>query len=229
VNSRALLGFDKRDSSFECLNDATAFDSRLQWDIVRGKATLVSLFCFTKRDTYRPEMLVSWMAHRRRKYLEKGAFSFAILYIMTSWASLRLFYTTHIIIIWLSQAKTWISNVICRGLLYDQWIELRGGCPFCCYWWNYWLSLFKLSFHKSTWTLQNIMLNGIICFINILDFQLLVQSVSITTKVVSSNPGYVEVYSIQHCVIKFVSALREVCGSLRVLRFPPPVKLTASI
>jgi len=29
------------------------------------------------------------------------------------------------------------------------------------------------------------MLNGIICFINILDFQLLVQSVSITTKVVS--------------------------------------------
>ena len=190
---------------------------------------LLSLFCFTKRDTNRPEMLVSWMAHRRRKYLVKGAFSFAILCIMTSWASLRLFYTTHIIIIWLSQVKTWISNVICRGLFYDQWIELRGGCPFCCYWWNYWLSLFKLSFHKSTWTLQNIMLNGIICIINILDFQLLVQSVSITTKVVSSNPGYVEVYSIQHCVIKFVSALRHVCGSLRVLRFPPPVKLTASI
>ena len=73
------------------------------------------------------------------------------------------------------------------------------------------------------------MLNGIICIINILDFQLLVQSVSITTKVVSSNPGYVEVYLIQHCVIKFVSALQQVCGSLRVLRFPPPVKLTASI
>jgi hypothetical protein len=63
--------------------------------------------------------------------------------------------------------------------------------------------LYKLSFHKSTWTLQKIMLNGIICIINILDVQLLVQSVSITTKVVSSNPGYVEVYSIQHCVIKF--------------------------
>jgi hypothetical protein len=40
------------------------------------------------------------------------------------------------------------------------------------------------------------MLNGIICFINILDFQLLVQSVYITTKVVSSNPDHVEVYSI---------------------------------
>jgi hypothetical protein len=182
---------------------------------------LLSLFCFTKRDTDRPEMLVSWMAHRRRKYLVKGAFSFAILYIMTSWASLRQFYTTYIIIIWLSQVKTWISNVICRGLFYDQWIELRGGCPFCCYWWNYWLSLFKLSFHKSTWTLQKIMLNGIICFINILDFQLLVQSVYITTNV--------EVYSIQHCVIKFVSDVRQVCCFLRVLRIPPPVKLTVRI
>jgi hypothetical protein len=73
------------------------------------------------------------------------------------------------------------------------------------------------------------MLNGIICFINILDFQLFVQSVSITTKVVSSNPEHVEVYLIQHCVIKFVSDLRQVCGFLRVLRFPPPVQLTVTI
>jgi hypothetical protein len=51
---------------------------------------------------------------------------------------------------------------------------------------------------------QKVMLNGIICFINILDFQLLVQSVYITTKVVSSNPDHIEVYLIQHCVIKFV-------------------------
>jgi hypothetical protein len=35
-----------------------------------------------------------------------------------------------------------------------------------------------------------------------------VQSVPITTKVVSSNPVYGEVYSIQHYVIKFVSDLR---------------------
>jgi hypothetical protein len=33
-----------------------------------------------------------------------------------------------------------------------QWIEVRGGCSCWWYWWNYWLSLFKLSFHKSTWT-----------------------------------------------------------------------------
>jgi hypothetical protein len=38
----------------------------------------------------------------------------------------------------------------------------------------------------------------------------------ITTKVVSSNPVYGEVYSIQHYVIKFVSDLRQVSGFLQV-------------
>jgi hypothetical protein len=38
-----------------------------------------------------------------------------------------------------------------------------------------------------------------------------------------------EVYSIQHYVIKFVSDLRQVGGFLRVLLFPPPIKLTATI
>jgi hypothetical protein len=40
-----------------------------------------------------------------------------------------------------------------------------------------------------------------------LDLQLPMQSVLITTKVVSSNLIHGEVYSIQHCVIKFVSDL----------------------
>jgi len=62
-----------------------------------------------------------------------------------------------------------------------------------------------------------------------LDLQLSVQSVPITTKVVSTNPVYDEVYSIQHYVIKFVSGLRQVGGFLGVLRFPPPIKLTATI
>jgi len=44
-----------------------------------------------------------------------------------------------------------------------------------------------------------------------------VQSVHITTKVVSWNPIHGEVYSIQHYVIKFVSDLRQVGGFLRVL------------
>jgi hypothetical protein len=55
------------------------------------------------------------------------------------------------------------------------------------------------------------------------------QSVPITTKVVGSNPAHVEVYSIQHYVIKFVSDLRQAGGFLRVLRFPPPKKPTATI
>jgi hypothetical protein len=38
-----------------------------------------------------------------------------------------------------------------------------------------------------------------------------------------------EVYSIQHYVIKFVSDLRRVSCFLRVLQFPPPIKLTATI
>jgi len=38
-----------------------------------------------------------------------------------------------------------------------------------------------------------------------------------------------EVYSIQHYVIKFVSDLRQDSGFLRVLQFPPPIKLTTKI
>ena len=38
-----------------------------------------------------------------------------------------------------------------------------------------------------------------------------------------------EVYSIQHYVMKFVRDLRQVDGFLRVLRFPSPIKLTATI
>ena len=34
---------------------------------------------------------------------------------------------------------------------------------------------------------------------------------------------------VQHYVIKFVSDLRQVGGFLRVLRFPPTIKLTATI
>ena len=62
-----------------------------------------------------------------------------------------------------------------------------------------------------------------------LDLQLPVQSVPIITKVVSLNPVHGEVFSIQHYVIKFVSDLRQVDGFPQVLRFLPPIKLTATI
>ena len=52
------------------------------------------------------------------------------------------------------------------------------------------------------------------------------QSVPINTKVVSSNPAHGEVYSIQYYLIKFVTDLRQAGG---FLRFPPPIKLTATI
>jgi hypothetical protein len=45
-----------------------------------------------------------------------------------------------------------------------------------------------------------------------LELQLPMQSVPITTNVVSLNPAHGEVYSIQHYVIKFVSDLRQDCG-----------------
>ena len=61
-----------------------------------------------------------------------------------------------------------------------------------------------------------------------LDLQLPAQS-AITTEVVSSNPTQGVVYSLQLYVIKFVSDLRQVGGFLRVLRFPPPTKLTVTI
>ena len=38
-----------------------------------------------------------------------------------------------------------------------------------------------------------------------------------------------EVYSIQHYVIKFVRDLQQVSDVLRILKFSPPIKLTATI
>ena len=43
------------------------------------------------------------------------------------------------------------------------------------------------------------------------------------------EPRSGEVYSIQHYVIKFVLDLWQVGGFLRVLLFPPPIKLISTI
>ena len=60
----------------------------------------------------------------------------------------------------------------------------------------------------------------VVVIVWLLDLQLPMQSMPITTKVVNSNPIHGKVYSIQHYVIKFVSNLRKVGGLHRVLRFP---------
>ena len=54
----------------------------------------------------------------------------------------------------------------------------------------------------------------------------LMQSVLITTKVVSLNPAHGEAYSKQLYVIKFVSDLLQISGFIWVLRSPPPIILT---
>ena len=64
---------------------------------------------------------------------------------------------------------------------------------------------------------------------SLIHFKLPLQSVTITTNVVSSNSVHGEVITIQHYVITLVSDLRQVGGFLRVLRFPPPIKLTTEI
>ena len=62
-----------------------------------------------------------------------------------------------------------------------------------------------------------------------LDLHLPMQSVPITTKVVSLIPTHGEVYLIQHYVIKLVSDLWQASGFLWVLWFSPLIKLTATI
>ena len=50
----------------------------------------------------------------------------------------------------------------------------------------------------------------VVVIVSLLDLQLPVQSVPITTKVVSSNRAHGDVYSIKHYLIKFVSDLSVV-------------------
>ena len=61
-----------------------------------------------------------------------------------------------------------------------------------------------------------------------LDLQLPMQSVPITTKVVILNPARGEVYTMQLYVINFVSDLRQVRVFFWVIHFPPPIELTAT-
>jgi hypothetical protein len=53
------------------------------------------------------------------------------------------------------------------------------------------------------------------------DRMVVTQLVTITTNIVSLNPAHVEVYLIQHYVIKYVCELWQVGGFLWELQFPP--------
>ena len=63
----------------------------------------------------------------------------------------------------------------------------------------------------------------------LVDLQLPMQSVPITTKVVNYNPVHDEVHSIQHQVIKFVSDVPQVGGFHWILRCHPSTNNIAKI
>ena len=60
-----------------------------------------------------------------------------------------------------------------------------------------------------------------VVIVRYLELQLPMQSVAITTKVVSSNLDHGELHSIQYYAIKFVSDLRQVSDT----PVSPPIKL----
>lgn len=51
--------------------------------------------------------------------------------------------------------RTWISNVICRGLLYVQSVVVIVRS--LCFWWKCWPSQFKLSFHNYTTSTKHVL------------------------------------------------------------------------
>ena len=100
--------------------------------------------------------------------------------------------------------------------------DLHGQWHFDFNWLNIVIKIFLVT---AEW------IKGIVVVVIVwlLDLQLPMQSVLITTNVVNSHPAHVEVYSIQHYVTKFVSDLRQIGGFLWVLQFPPSIKRTATI
>jgi hypothetical protein len=85
--------------------------------------------------------------------------------------------------------------------------------------------IFNTSFYIYQTTKTPLCLNDTIVVVLVwyLDLQLSMQSVPITTNIVSSNPAQA-MY-----VIQFVSHLRQVGGFLLVLRFPPSIKMLLKV
>ena len=100
----------------------------------------------------------------------------------------------------------------------SEYVQIRSGVYYFIQIVNYLILIFTICI-------------GVVVVVTVwyVDLQLPMQSVPITTKVVSLNPIHGKVHSIQHYVIKLVSDLLQVSGFLRVLWFLPPIQLTATI
>ena len=118
-----------------------------------------------------------------------------------------------IFVIWINQSSIW-----CKGNVYRVKISVKFTSIFFS------VPLFQTQLWRSY--LWNYVMVMIVCQ---LDLQLPMQSLPNTAVVVSSNPTHGKVYSIQHHVIKFVGELHQFIGFIRVLQFPPPIKLIATI
>ena len=62
--------------------------------------------------------------------------------------------------------EIWISNVICHGLFYVQWFNVRGDNSLCWYWLELLTNTDYLSFHKYSYNyiLSNITIASFLCF-----------------------------------------------------------------
>ena len=104
-----------------------------------------------------------------------------------------------------TSCKLYLDTQTLRGMkTLDSSIKLASEIPAH-------VSGVRLVVQKSTkLTTRSLMTGAVVCMIiRSLDLQLSMQTVLITTNVVSSNPADGEVYSIQHYVIKFVSVLNR--------------------
>jgi len=114
---------------------------------------------------------------------------------------------------WQERVEIIYLYILCDKLLLQVPVLLLIQLKICCKF-KFWLTTCMYLYLQHIYWLP----------VDSNEVQLPMTSVPITTKVVSSNFVMAGCSSsIQHYVIKFV------CGFFRVLRFPPPIKLTATI
>ena len=135
----------------------------------------------------------------------------------------KFFPPTQIFILFQWQSK---AIPLVASCLPHFWIIFRLACSCSEYAWNI---CCRMSTNQYSTNNKNKMEAVMVLIKWWLHLQLPMQSMPITTKVVSSKPVHDKVYSIQHYVIKFGSDLRQVGGFLPGTPVSSTMKLTATI